>query len=49
MAGTQETDLGTLCPGDEGLANVAGSEQSRRLDVVPVLLGEGIDAAIGTT
>lgn len=37
--------LGTLCPGHEGLADVAAGEQKRRLDVIPLLLGERIDAA----
>jgi hypothetical protein len=43
--GSEQTNLGTLGPGDEGHADVAGVEQRRRLDRVPVLLGEGINAA----
>jgi hypothetical protein len=38
-------NLGTLCPGDESLPDVANGEHGGGLDVIPVLLGEGIDAA----
>jgi hypothetical protein len=41
----KSTYLGTLCPGDECLADVPHAEDRRRLDVVPILLGEGVDAA----
>jgi hypothetical protein len=43
--GNERTNLGPLGPGDEGLADVADGEHGRRLDVVPILLGKGIDAA----
>lgn len=35
---------GALGPGDEGLARVAHLEDGRRLDVVPLLKGEGVHA-----
>ena len=34
----------TLCPGHESLPNVAHTEHRRGLDVIPILLGEGVDA-----
>lgn len=34
--------LGTLGPGDQGLAGLAVVEHRRRLDIVPVLLEEGV-------
>lgn len=37
--------LGTLGAGHERLADIADGEGRRRLDVIPVLLGEGVDAA----
>jgi hypothetical protein len=33
----------TLGPVDEGLASVAGLEEARGLDVVPLLTGERVD------
>ena len=37
--------LGTLGPGHQSLADVPHAEHRRGLDVIPVLLGEGVDAA----
>jgi hypothetical protein len=39
-------NFSSLSAGNEGLANVTGVEYTRSFDVIPVLLGEGINAAI---
>lgn len=36
-------DLGTLCPCDQSLAHVAHGKHGGGLDVIPVLLAEGVD------
>jgi len=36
-------NLGTLSAGDEGLANLTDREEGRSLNIIPVLLGEGVD------
>ena len=46
MVALRPTDLGTLCPGDKCLSHVAGGEHGRSLDVIPILLLEGVIAAI---
>lgn len=38
----EERDPGALSSGDEGFAEISEVEDGRGLDVVPVLLGEGI-------
>jgi hypothetical protein len=38
------TDLSTLCPGHQGLSDVPHTEHRRGLDIIPVLLAEGVDA-----
>jgi hypothetical protein len=39
-------NFGSLSAGDEGLADVAGVEYARGFNVIPVLLGKGIGAAL---
>jgi len=39
------TNLGTLSPGDEGLAQRPLRKDGRSLDVIPVLLGERVNTA----
>ena len=38
-------DLCSLCPRDQGLANVASVEAAWCLDVIPVFLGERVSSA----
>jgi hypothetical protein len=40
----RKTYPGTLCPGHKSLPNVAHTEHRRGLDVIPILLREGVDA-----
>ena len=40
----RKTYPGTLCPGHESLPDVAHTEHRRGLDVIPILLREGVDA-----
>ena len=41
-AGVEAAYLGTGSPGHKGLARIAHLESGRGLDIIPVLLGEGI-------
>lgn len=46
VASAEQADLGALCSGDQGLANVTNGEAVGGLDLVPVLLGERIGSAL---
>lgn len=35
---TEKADLGSLCPGNQSLADIPNSEAARGLDVIPILL-----------
>ena len=43
---TREVRTGALGLGDDSLAQLTGREGGRRLDVVPLLLGERVDTAV---
>lgn len=40
------SDLGSLSPVDQGLADLSGREHARCLDIIPIFAGEGVNAEI---
>lgn len=41
----QQVLTGSLSPGDQGLAQVTDVEHGWCLDIIPILLGKGVDTA----